>query len=107
MSCPKCDYYRRKLSPLEDPAFTADFLLVQPVAWMRENQAVRKNSTQKLVSISASECFAEAFGYEPDHHDVMQMGRTLRALGWESTKQGGYTRYVKELEEFDSEHFTK
>ena len=105
MSCPQCVKLRKKLSPLEDPSFTADFLLVQPVAWMRENQAVRKNSTVKTVNISAAECFEEAFGYEADHHDAMQMGRTLRALGWEMTKQNGYVRYVMDLEEFDAEHY--
>jgi len=105
MDCPQCVKLRKKLSPLEDPAFTADFLLVQPVAWMRENISVRKNSTVKVVNISAAECFEEAFGYPADHHDSMMMGRTLRALGWEMTKQGGFVRYMMDLEEFNEQHF--
>lgn len=103
--CKECARLRAKLSPLEDPTFTADFLLVAPIAWMRENIAIRKNSTTKTVNISAAECFEAAFGYEADHHDSMMMGRTLRALGWEFTKQNGYIRYVMDLEEFDGLHF--
>lgn len=105
MECPNCIKLRRKLSPLEDQDFTADFLLMQPVAWMREHTAFRKNSTVQIVSISAAECYEQAFGIAPNINGSMKMGRTLRALGWEPTKQNGLTRYVMDLEEFDNEHF--
>jgi hypothetical protein len=102
MSCPKCEYYRKKLSPHEDPDFTADYLLVEPREYLRSCVAFRKNSTDKILLVSAGDVFLEAFGEYPDVADVTKMGRTLKALGWEATKRDGYTLYALPLEEFEN-----
>jgi hypothetical protein len=101
MSCPKCEYYRKKLSPHEDADFTADYLLVEPREYLRSCIAFRKNSTDKILLVHASEVFYAAFNFHPDVADVTKMGRTLKALGWEATKRDGYTMYALPLEEFE------
>lgn len=100
MSCQECARLRAKLSPLEDPSFTADYILVEPVGWLKEQTGRRQNGTPIMI-VHAAELFKAAFGHDPDHHDVMMMGRTLKAMGWEQSKHRGITKYIMEKEEFD------
>jgi hypothetical protein len=101
MECQECARLRAKLSPLEDPSFTADYLLVEPVEWLREQRGSRQNGTP-LIIVHAAELFQEAFGHKPDHQDTMMMGRTLKAMGWEQSKHRGITKYIMTKEEFDA-----
>jgi len=101
MTCPKCEYYRKKLSPHEDADFTADYLLVEPREFISGCVAFRKNSTNKILLVAAYDVFLHAFGFHPDVADVTKMGRTLKALGWEATKRNGFTLYALPIEEFD------
>mgnify|MGYP003424468189 FL=1 len=101
MSCQECARLRAKLSPLEDPSFTADYLLVEPVEWLREQVGRRQNGVPIMI-VHAADLFREAFGHDPDHQDVMMMGRTLKAMGWEQSKHRGITKYIMTKEEFDA-----
>jgi len=103
VSCPKCAHYRRKLSPHEDVDFTADYLLVEPRAWLLKQVTFRKGSADPVLLVAASDVYYEAFGVPPDVSNVAKLGRTLKALGWEATKRDGYTMYAMSVEEFEDD----
>lgn len=92
---------RRKLSPNEDPDFTANFLAVLPHVreWLR-----LQTTHQGKLRVNAAEVFEEAFGYRPSVVEARKMGYTLRALGWELTRWNGLTRFTMSIEEFDDVH---
>ena len=100
MSCKECERLRRKLSPKEDPDYTASYRLVEPVEFIREKCCVKRNGVQMVV-VAPKSLFKQAFGYEGNNRELMLLGRSLRALGWEHTKRGGFQFFSMTLEEFN------
>jgi len=107
MSCKECERLRRKLSPNEDPDFTANYLLVEPLDWLKEQTATRKNGRTKIVMVKAREVYEQAFEEEPTYTQTAIMARTLRALGWEFSKRGGDDVYTMDYKEFVNEYCTR
>jgi len=100
MSCQECVRLRAKLSPLEDAQFTADYLLVEPVSWIKEHVG-RRRTNEPVYLIEPDQLYMKAFGERGSPNDLAVLGRTLKALGWESSRRHGYVVYLIPKEEYD------
>lgn len=99
MSCQECDRLRAKLSPLEDPDFTAEYRLVEPVEWLRGQELVYDKA--EAVGATLPDIFFMAFSRYGNNSEITKLGRTLLALGWSRTKRNGILYYVMGKEEFE------
>jgi hypothetical protein len=93
--CKDCARLRKQLSPLEDADFTADFSMVEPVEWYREQQ----QGGRYIIDLSST--WFQAFGTKPNNSGLARLGRTLQAMGWTRTTMSGHTRFIMKQEDFD------
>lgn len=94
MSCQECARLRRKISPLEDADFTANYRLVEPVAWYATQGKGDK------ISIRLNDAWSQAFGTRANPHELTVLGRTLEALGWNRTYSNGLLRFTMGKQEY-------
>lgn len=106
MKCENCERLRKKLSPLEDPEFTAAYLHAQPTEWLR-NECPRINyGGEEHIAVSLTELWDRINPTDapPSSFDLAKLGRTLLALGWVRTKRTGELYFVMTPKEFDYVH---
>lgn len=106
MTCKECERLRKKLSPLEDPEFTAAYLHAQPVEWLRNECPRMSYGGEEHISVSLPELWEKINPTDapPSGSDLAKLGRTLQALGWVRTKRSGSLYFVMTPEEFADVH---
>lgn len=99
MSCKKCDWYKSKLSPKEDKAFTAKYKAVEPRAWLSKQMITRRGGY--FITFDLASLYKAAFKQsDPDTYQLTVLGRTLDALGWTRIRLNGSLFFTMSLEEF-------
>ena len=96
------DWYKRKLSPLENKEFTAKFCAREDREWERTQRGNRQGNP--AIVLRLHDLWVHTFNSVPTKHDLMTLAHTLLALGWERTRRAGLTYFVMELKEFDNEY---
>ena len=99
MECKHCDWYRRKLSPLEDKELTTRYCNRENLKWLATQLGSRQHKS--AISVKLGDVWVRTFGTEPSVGELTKLGRTLSALGWERSRQNGLTRFVMSMEDFN------
>ncbi len=100
-TCKECARLRKKLSPLEDAAFTAEFVAREPtlLEFYVQKTTLRDGALSYIVTLRP--LWLAAFGTDPTPLELTKLGRTLAALGWERTKRNGLQFFCLPVKEFD------
>lgn len=89
---------RKKLSPLEDPAFTERLALKLASVSLRGQ--VREIRGQDHVVVVPKDLFRALFNAEPDQKDLTNMARSLQAMCWERYAHNGMRMFIMPLTEY-------
>jgi len=100
MECKKCEWLKRKLSPLEDVEFTARYCLRENFEWLRTQRGTRQGKSAIVVRLR--DVWVNTFNSVPNNVDLTTLGRTLEALGWERTRRKGITFFLMNCKEFEN-----
>lgn len=102
MECNECVRLRRLLSPLEDPDFTANFLLVLPEEWMYDH--VGRFNGEPAIVVDIDELYFEAFGEPHTTDTIKKLAHSLKALGWHKTFRRGVPYWVISVHDFENSY---
>lgn len=92
---------RKKLSPMLDPQFFAEFKAVEPVQFYRKSPVTyRRREAAYTVNLRQVWLATPGFTPNPSPLDLTKLGRCLDAIGWERTRRDGMLFFVMTLNEF-------
>ena len=89
---------RKKISPLEDPNFTA--VLALKLGRVDLRGRVQKIRGKDHVVVFPRALYEELFNEIPGQHEVQQMTRSLLAMCWERYVKQGVRMMVMPLDEY-------